>query len=70
MGDDTRHWTDSRAGARELRRIFEARTGEWLTIQDAANHLGCNYKTARSYLAGLTGAGLLERVSIYKVKGE
>jgi DNA-binding IclR family transcriptional regulator len=67
---DSRHWTENRAGARELRRIFEARDGEWMTIQDAADHLGLPYKTARAYLAGLTGAGLLERVSVYKVKGQ
>lgn len=61
----------NRKGMTELRRVFETNVGEWMTVADAALHLGVSEKTARSYLSGLAGdGGLLERVSVYKVKGQ
>jgi DNA-binding IclR family transcriptional regulator len=70
MDDTTNSWLNARAGAMELKRLFLANDGEWMTVKDAAQHLGIAEKTAASYLGGLVGQGLLERVSIYKVKGQ
>lgn len=61
---DRRH----RFGERELVNFFQANPGEELSIKDAACKLGCSAGSARNYLASLSGDGILERVSVYRLK--
>lgn len=60
--------SESRKGFNALRDFFAANPDEELTIEDAAAKLGVNTTSAGSYLAKLKGMGMLERVSIYRLK--
>jgi response regulator of citrate/malate metabolism len=51
-----------------LKEFFANNPDEELTIPDAASKLGISQKSAGTYLAALKGHGLLERVSIYRLK--
>lgn len=59
-----------RRGETTLRDFFTANPGEELTIADAAAKIGIDQKSAATYLARLKGLGLLERISIYRLKEE
>lgn len=60
--------SNQRGGAETLRQFFAANPDEELTIEDAANKLGVNHKSAGSYLARLKAEGILQRISIYRAK--
>lgn len=53
-----------------LKKFFADNPGEELTVEDTATKFGISFKRARNMLAALSGAGLLERVSIYRLKDE
>jgi Fic family protein len=57
-----------RKGQTALKTFFEANPSEELTVDDAAIKAQLTHKTAQTYLANLTGEGILERVSVYRLK--
>lgn len=50
--------------------FFARNPGEELSIEDAAQKFDLAPSTAAGYLANLAGDGELERVSVYRRKGE
>lgn len=57
-----------RFGERTLVEFFKQNPDEELTADDAAAKIGCTAGSARNYLASLSGDGILERVSVYRLK--
>lgn len=53
---------------RRLREFFEANPTEELSVADAAAKFGCVPATVRAQLSTMTGSGVLERVSVYRVR--
>lgn len=60
--------SEKRKGEDTLIAFFSENPDEELTIADAAAKLGVNYHSAGCYLAKLKARGVLERVSIYRLK--
>ena len=54
-----------RKGERELAKFFKDNPGEELTIDEAASKIGVTYRAAGTYLARLSGMGMLKRYSVY-----
>lgn len=59
-----------RFGERALVDFFQQNPTEELTADDAAAKIGCSAGSARNYLASLSGEGILERVSVYRLRRE
>lgn len=57
-----------RASERALVDFFNANPDEELSVVDAATKLGSSARTALNSLSTLAGAGILERVSIYRLR--
>lgn len=53
---------------RQLREFFEANPNEELSAADIAAKFGCAVTTARNAIVYLRAEGLLERVSVYRLK--
>lgn len=51
-----------------LRKFFTDNPDEELTAEDAAMKFGVSIKRAGNILAAMSGKGLLQRVSIYRLK--
>ena len=62
--------SENRRGVATLKKFFEANPDEELTTAEAAAKIGTSHHTAMNYLAHLKGQGVLERVSVYRLKGE
>jgi Fic family protein len=58
--------TDSRKPA--LREFFDRNPNEWLTINDAAAKVTCAQSTAERVLQELIREGVIERVSVYRLR--
>lgn len=57
----------TRLAERTLVDFFHANPGEELTVEDAAAKLGSSTRTAMNSLSTLAGAGILQRISIYRL---
>jgi predicted transcriptional regulator len=52
-----------------VRAFFQANPFEELTVEDVAAKFSCTRSTAENALSRLSGEGLLQRASVYRVKG-